>query len=193
MKKLLFINACVNPATSRTYSVGKEWISLLQKSEDFKTTELVLEDEYLPALTSKTLNERFALLEKKEYNHPVFQHAIQFRDADCIVIAAPYWDFGFPSILKTYIEAISVPGFAYGYSEAGAPVGLCKADKVYYVTTRGGFISDEKDLGYATIVDMGHHYGIGEIKCISVDGLDIPTTNVAEAINAAIEALPAQL
>lgn len=189
MKKLLFLNACINIETSRTYRLGKELVSLLQKSGDFDTIELVLEKEYVPALTSETLNKRLALLDKKDFADPMFHYAHQFKDADYIVIAAPYWDFGFPAILKTYIEAVNVPGIAYGYGEGGRPEGMCKAEKIYYVTTRGGFVSDDKDLGYGTIVGLGLYYGIKDIKCISVNALDIPVTDVEAAMNKAIEDL----
>ncbi|MGN1025661.1 MAG: NAD(P)H-dependent oxidoreductase [Faecousia sp.] len=193
MKTLLFLNACYNRETSRTLRIGKELISLLMAGGDYKLEEIVLEKEQIAPLTSETLNLRFELLAKKAYENPMFAYADQFRNADCIVIAAPYWDFGFPSVLKTYIEAIGVAGFVYHYGPDGRPEGLCKADKLYYVTTRGGFIPDDKDLGYATIVDMGHYYGINEITCISAMGLDVPVTNVEETISKTIRDLPNKL
>jgi FMN-dependent NADH-azoreductase len=193
MKKLLFLNACVNMETSRTYRLGSAFISLLQQSGNFETTELVLEKEYAPALTSETLNKRLALLDKKDFADPMFRYAHQFSEAEYIVIAAPYWDFGFPAILKTYIEAVNVPGIAYRYGAGGRPEGMCKAEKIYYITTRGGFVTDEKDLGFSTIVDMGLYYGLTDVKCISLNALDIPTTDVEAVITKAIEDLPTRM
>ena len=193
MEKLLFLNDCYNREISRTLRLGKNLVSLLQSGGDYEMAELVLKNEYVSALTSETLNKRFELLGKKDYENPVFDYANQFRNADCIVIAAPYWDLGFPAILKTYIEAISIPNFAYGYGEGGRPEGLCKAEKIYYVTTRGGFIGDDKDLGYITIASLGRFYGIKEVKCISVDGLDIPITDIEAVIDKAIADLPNQI
>jgi FMN-dependent NADH-azoreductase len=193
MKKLLFANACINRGKSRTYRIAKELVSLLKKGGDFEVCELVLEKENIQALTSETLNKRFELAGKNEFSNDFFHYANQFREADCIVIAAPYWDFGFPAILKTYIEAVSVPGIVYKYGERGRPIGLCKAEKIYYVTTRGGYIGDEKDLGYATVVDIAHQYGIKGTKCIGVDGFDIPVNDVDTLVKKALENLPNQI
>ena len=44
----------------------------------------------------------------------------------------------FPALLKQYLEQISVVGITFKYSENGVPVGLCRADRLFYVTTAGG-------------------------------------------------------
>jgi FMN-dependent NADH-azoreductase len=193
VKKLLFINACVNRGTSRTYRVGKELVSLLKKSGGFDVCELVLEKENIQALTSETLNKKLELAEKNEFSNELFRYANQFKEADCIVIASPYWNFGFPAILKIYIEAVSVPGIVYRYGEWGYPIGLCKAEKIYYVTTRGGYVGDEKDLGYAAIVEIAQQYGITGTKCIGVDGLDILVNDVEALVKKTLENLPNQI
>jgi FMN-dependent NADH-azoreductase len=177
MKKLLFANACVNRQTSRTYRIGEAFVSLLKRNGDYDVTELVLENENIPALVSGTLNKRSDLLAGGDFENETLAYAHQFADADCIVIAAPYWNFGFPAILKTYIEAVSVPGIVYKYGEDGSLTGLCKANDLYYITTRGGLIGDDKDLGYATMVQLAAFYGIKEVKCIGADGFDIPVNN----------------
>ena len=180
MRKLLYINSCVNRETSRTMRVSTELVNKLK--DDYEVTELVLEDEELVPLNSTRLNERSALLSEGDFNNAFFNFARQFAEADCIVIAALYWDCGFPAMLKIYIENISVPGIAYKYSEEGIPTGLCKAEKLYYVTSRGGFVPDEGDLGYKTIEAMAKYYGISQVECISLQGTDIPTTDIDEAI-----------
>jgi FMN-dependent NADH-azoreductase len=188
MKKLLFVNACVNRGTSRTYRLSKALISLLEKTHDFDISELALEEENIQALTSNTLNKRFELLKNKDLSNEMFKYANQFKEADCIVIAAPYWDFGFPAMLKNYIEAVSVTGIVYKFGEDGA-AGLCKAEKIYYVTTRGGYTSDEKDLGFATVAELSKFYGIKKIKCISANGFGIPSNDHEATLKNAIEAL----
>ncbi len=193
MKKLLFVNACVNRATSRTQRISEALISLLQKNGGFDIIELVLEDKNIPVLTSETLNKRLALSDKEDFANEVFNYPNQFKDADCVVIAAPYWDFGFPAMLKAYIEAISIPGIVYRFTEDGQPIGLCRAEKIYYVTTRGGYIGDENDLGYATMVQLGEFYGIKEVKCISMDGFDIPINDTEALVQKAINVLPREI
>ena len=43
MRKLLYINSCVNRETSRTMRVSTELVNKLK--DDYEVTELVLEDE----------------------------------------------------------------------------------------------------------------------------------------------------
>ncbi|MDR1456144.1 MAG: NAD(P)H-dependent oxidoreductase [Tannerella sp.] len=193
MKKLLFVNACVNRGRSRTCRIGRGLVALLGKKDDYDVSELVLEEENLQALTSETLNGRFELAAKKDFSGEIFRYARRFREADCIVIAAPYWDLGFPAMLKIYIETVSIPGLMYRYGDDDRSTGLCRAEKLYYVTTRGGHIGDERDLGYATMLELGKLYGIGEVKCISVNGLDIPVNDVETAVQKAIDRLPDRL
>ena len=54
--------------------------------------------------------QRERLLETGELTHPRFRYAHQFKNADRIVIAAPFWDLSFPALLKVYIENVSVQG-----------------------------------------------------------------------------------
>ena len=106
--KLLFVNACVNRATSRTLKLARGVIEAMQAQEPFKVTEIVLEEEKLAPLTTKSLNARQALEQKGEFDDGVFSYARQFRDADRIVIAAPFWASSYPASLKTYIEHIDI-------------------------------------------------------------------------------------
>lgn len=190
MKKLLLVNACVNRDKSRTQRLSNELISLLIKKENLEVNELILEEENIKPMTSSILNKRFGLLRKEDHSNKMFQYANNFANADYIVVAAPYWDFGFPAMLKTYIEAINIPGIVYKYGEGGRPVGLCKAIKIYYVTTRGGYIGNDKDLGFATIEQLAGFYGIKETKCIGADGMDIPTNDIESILKNVINDLP---
>lgn len=51
--------------------------------------------------------------------------AEQFAQADEIVVAAPYWDLSFPSILKVYLERVCVTGITFHYVE-NREEGLCR-------------------------------------------------------------------
>lgn len=106
--KLLFVNACVNRATSRTLKLARGVIEAMQAQEPFEVTEIVLEEEKLAPLTTESLNARQALEQKGGFDDGVFSYARQFRDADRIVIAAPFWASSYPASLKTYIEHIDI-------------------------------------------------------------------------------------
>ena len=89
------------------------------------------------------------------------------------MIAAPYWDLSFPAALKQYIEQITVSGITFTYSDEGTPVGLCKAEKLFYVTTSGGPMFSE-EFGYGYIKSLaGTFYGITETKMFRAENLDI--------------------
>lgn len=62
--KLLFVNACVNRATSRTLKLARGVIEAMQTQEPFEVTEIVLEEEKLAPLTTESLNARQALEQK---------------------------------------------------------------------------------------------------------------------------------
>ena len=189
MPKLLFLNACIDRERSRTLRIARAAVSILE-DRGYETEEIILEDEYVLPMTTEILGKRNTLLKEGRYDNPLFSNARTFRDADRIIIAAPFWDFGFPSVLKTYLESVSCPGITYRYTPEGELVGLCRAERITYITTRGGFVSDEKDLGFATIEELGNYFGIPEVDCISANAMDIPTTDVDATINRVIKELP---
>ena len=189
MPKLLFLNACIDRERSRTLRIARAAVSVLE-DRGYETEEIILEDEYVLPMTTEILGKRNTLLKEGRYDDPLFSNARTFRDADRVIIAAPFWDFGFPSVLKTYLESVSCPGITYRYTPEGELVGLCRAERITYITTRGGFVSDEKDLGFATIGELGNYFGIPEVDCISANAMDIPTTDVDATINRVIEELP---
>lgn len=61
---------------------------------------------------------------------------------DIVVIAAPMINFGVPSQLKNWIDAVARAGITFRYGPNGYE-GLVKDKKVYVVTTRGGIHRDQ--------------------------------------------------
>ncbi len=123
-------------------------------------------------LSEERLNRRTELIERREYSDPMFRLARQFQRADEIVIAAPYWDLSFPAILKLYLENIYVTGLVSEYTEEGLPHGLCRARKLWYVTTAGG--PYVPDFSYAYIRTLVQDYfGIPETERIVAEMLDV--------------------
>lgn len=175
---ILYVNACVRE-NSRTDTLAKK---LLKKLGDYK--EIKLNEENLSPLTKELLEKRSAYIEKCDYENEMFRYAKDFASADIIVIAAPYWDLSFPSILKLYIENIYVTGIVSKYGEDGRPQGLCNASKLYYVTTAGGPYNPDYSYGY--ISEMAKKFlGIKETHLLYAEGLDIvgndPMNIISEA------------
>lgn len=171
MKTLLLVNACVQRETSRTDRLCRTWLRENRRA-GCDVEEVVLEEEQLRGLDTQMLAERNRLLRECELTHVMFRYARQFCDADEIVIAAPYWDLSFPAALKCYLEAVSVVGLTFRYREDGAPEGLCRAKRLTYITTSGGFIG-ANNFGYDYVKALAALFGIAEIQMVSAEGLDI--------------------
>ena len=166
---ILFVNACVRADQSRTLRLAN--VLLQQLNKPF--TELVLSDITFQPVDYAYIQTRDLLLSEGDYMHPMFDLARQFAESDTIVIAAPYWDLSFPAMLKQYFEQINAIGITFKYSEEGYPVGMCKAKKLYYITTAGGmFFPEEYGFGYIRAL-AENFYGIKECIMFKAVGLDI--------------------
>ena len=172
MSDILFINACVRE-NSRTLKLANHVLGTLEG----EITEVRLYDLGLTPLDEEGLKARDAAFDAKDFSDSRFDLAKQFAEAKTVVIAAPYWDLMFPAVLKTYLEAITVNGLVFSYSEKGIPTGMCKAERLIYVTTSGGPIF--KNFGYDYVSALADaFYGINDVKCISAEGLDIRGADV---------------
>jgi FMN-dependent NADH-azoreductase len=83
------------------------------------------------------------------------------------------WNFSFPPVLKSYIDAISIAGKTFKYTETG-PVGLLVDKKALHIQASGGVYSH----GPAASFENGHSYlkkiaqfiGIPKLEGIFVEG-----------------------
>lgn len=126
----------------------------------------------LRPLDWETLALRDRLSAEGRFDHVLFHLARQFRDAEEILIAAPFWDLSFPSLLKVYLEQVSVAGLTFGYTQEGQCVGHCRARRLLYFSTCGGYVGEEH-LGFAYVKALGAMLGIPECVPYILEGLDI--------------------
>ena len=186
MKKLLFIDACVNRGISRTEQLAQALLKEMNQNGEYEIETLNLEDEDLKLFTGKESALRESLTRAGNFEGPLFTYAKQFAAADRIVVAAPYWDFSFPARMKCYLEQICVTGLTFTFSSKGIPGGLCHADSLHYVTTSGGSIG-ELNLGYEYLEKLCKvYYGIQTV-CYTAEGLDIEGNSVEEIMKEAEE------
>ena len=168
MKKILYVNSCFKEG-SRTNELAQHLLGSL----DGEIETVNLYEENIKPLDAEMLSKRDELLKSKKTDDDFLGLARQFASADVIVVAAPYWDLLFPAVLRIYLENITVCGITFRYSEKGIPVGLCKAKKLYYVTTAGGFIG-ENNFGFDYVKALATTlFGINDVKFFSAEGLDI--------------------
>ncbi len=167
-KSVLFVNACVRKG-SRTKRLAENLLSKLGEPYE----EICLEKIAFPLVNEEYLNKRDQLISSGIFHSPMFDLARQFSEADTIVIAAPYWDLSFPATVKQYLELINVVGITFKYSAEGIPVGLCKAGRLFYVSTAGGtYVPDTFGFGYVKAL-AENYYGIQDVRKIEAVGLDI--------------------
>ena len=183
-RPILYINACVRKE-SRTRKLAEEL--LMKLNEPFE--EIYLNSIVFPVVDEDYLSERDRLLSEGNYQAPLFELARQFSKAETIVIAAPFWDLSFPAALKQYFEQINVVGITFKYSDDGVPVGLCRAKRLFYVTTAGGhYVPETFGFGYVKALAQ-NYYGIQDIRQIEAVGLDIDVADVDAIMKAAKDAL----
>ena len=162
----LFINCCPR-GESRTEKLARALLKALGEYE-----ELRLYDEPLHPLGRADIAKRDALLAEKKYDDE---------------IAAPYWDLSFPAQLKVYLENIYVTGIVTKYSEAGKPVGLCRANELYYVTTSGGPFDGRFGYDYWKTIAQDC-FGIPTVKLLEAENLDIVGADAEKIVDDAIKA-----
>ena len=164
---ILYVNACVRE-DSRTNRVARALLQRLGgEPEEVRLAELDLQP-----LSEERLSKRTELIEQGRFSDPMFRLARQFQQADEIVVAAPYWDLSFPAVLKLYLENIYVTGLVSEYTESGEPHGLCRAKKLWYVTTAGGpYVPDFSYEYIRTLATV--YFGIPETELIQAEMLDV--------------------
>lgn len=176
--KILFINASARPK-SRTQELSWHLLNGL----DGEITEVNLYKEKLSPLDNEGIEKRAM----HDISGKECEYARQFAEADIIVIGAPFWDLSFPAVLKIYFENVTVSGITFEYSEKGIPVGKCKAKKLYYITTSGGYIGDN-NFGFDYVKAISEtFFGIKDIKFFGAEGLDIFGADIKSIMDEAKE------
>ena len=181
MNSILYINGCVRSA-SRTDRLARAVLAKLEGN----TEEIRLCDADIRPLDEERLARRDELTEAGDYSDEMFDLARRFREADIIVMSAPYWDLQFPALIKIFIENITVTGLTFEYTEEGYPKGLCRGRKLIYVTTSGGSIGPY-DFGYEYVRTLAKGmFGIEEVVSYRAENLDIAGNDTEEILESAI-------
>ena len=94
-RTILFIDACVRKE-SRTRRLAEKLLLKLDRSYE----TIRLHEISFPIADEEFLIKRDRLVSEGRLDDAMFDLARQFSEAECIVIAAPYWDLSFPASLK---------------------------------------------------------------------------------------------
>ena len=175
MKRLMVIDACMHEG-SRTRKILEPVVAELSKR--YSVEKIVLEADSYPVVGKKILNERSSGYVPPE----IVETAKRIASAERLVIAAPFWDMSYPSALKVFFENMSL--FNITFANNGKEfTGLCKCEKVLYITTRGMNIKTGEALEQATpyIRALSRLWGLGELTVIAEENMDYSTPEEIEA------------
>ena len=187
--KLLLVNGCISQRgeKSRTLALVKAFLEAWKALHPEAEVETVAPETLLALkpFEPEMLNDRDALAGIGCFDAPVFDLARQFRAADRVVVAAPFWDLSFPAALRTYIEYISANGLTYHY-EADGCHGDCRGEKLAYLTS-GGDAERSESLGVLYWKQLAAMFGIPAFEYVFAGGLDLDPAKTDELLEAACE------
>lgn len=169
MAGLLFIDACMRE-NSRTLAFAQELLPTFGEVHAAR----VLRHAPLPPTTYEQTMARNRLVALSQWAHPLVAPACEFAQAEEIVIAAPYWNLGFPALLGAYLEHICTVGVTFRYDAQNRCIPLCKARALHYITTAGGAVSEDGWLGYRYLQALcKEFFGIPVTTLHTRQGLDL--------------------
>lgn len=175
MKKLLYIDACIRNDESRTKRIAVPIVEALKEKYDVDT--LVLNELNLDVVKEELIQKRV----NGEIEPEVMSWAEKVRDADRIVIAAPFWDMSFPAALKVFFELCSIFDVTFS-SDDKTCFGKCRAKKMLYITTRGMDIPTGDVLEQATpyLKALSWLWGIGPLQVVAAQNMDYVSAEMIE-------------
>lgn len=185
LMKLLYVDACVRGDASRTRRLAETFLEECGKLLPGMTvvTQRLCEMDLRP-IDAETLAMKEALCDRRAWDDSFLRAAVDFQSADAVVIAAPYWDLSFPSLLKVWVENVYVRNLTFRY-ENDRCIGLCRGRESVYLTTAGSPIG-ENDWGAGYLRAVLTTLGIPGFTAVKAEALDLEGRNV-EAIMAEAE------
>ena len=170
MKKLVVIDAYIRGEESRTRRIAEPILASLAKR--YEITRFDLTKIPMEPLTPATYAERMA----GHVPEWAIEAAKAVAEADRIVVAAPFWDMSFPAVVKVFFEHISL--FSITFMDNGhSCVGMCKCEKVMYITTRGMNIptGDAREQGSSYLQALSRLWDLGTVLTVAAWNMDYAT------------------
>ncbi|MBV8628922.1 MAG: NAD(P)H-dependent oxidoreductase [Paraburkholderia sp.] len=191
MTTILQINSAARSQGANSTLLANELTAKLQQSNT--GAQVVVRNllaEPLPHLDDAILGAFFTPAEQRTPEQQAI-HArsealiAELQAADIVVIAAPMYNFGVSSQLKTYFDFIARAGITFQYT-ANGPEGLVKGKKVYIVAARGGkYHGTPADTHTPYLTTFLGFLGMTDVNFIHAEGLamgpDVANASLASA------------
>jgi FMN-dependent NADH-azoreductase len=197
MTKILQVISAARSQGAQSTLLSNELTAKLQQSNPGATvTVRNLQAAPLPHLDDAVLGAFFTPADQQTEEQKALvakSNALidELQAHDVIVIAAPMYNFGISSQLKTYFDWIARAGVTFRYTENG-PVGLVNGKKVYVVTARGGkYFGTPHDSQTPYLKSFLGFLGMTEVSFIYAEGLNMGPDAAGAALAGAREAIAA--
>lgn len=183
MEKLLYIDSCIRNELSRTKRIASPIVEKLK--EQYEVETIVINELSLnPVQIDENRRRANGIVSNEALNW-----ANEIKEADRIVIAAPFWDMSIPAALKTFFELCSLFKVTFD-SDNKTCFGLCKAKRALFITTRGMKIKTGDPLEQATpyLKALFWLWGIKELRVLARENFDyLPSDIIEKEISSAID------
>ncbi len=190
MKKVLTLNTGLNGTSGKSNQLVQDFVSRLKIQEQVSVTERDLAVDDIDHLN---LNEMQSwMTPENERSSEQAKLALisdtliaELENSDVIVIGMPMYNFGAPSVFKSWIDRVARAGKTFRYTENG-PVGLLNNKKVYVLATRGGlYAGTPKDTQTQYIKDVFAFIGIEDVEFVYAEGLAMGEESAKNALEQA--------
>lgn len=192
MSTLLQINSSVFSTGGQSSQLADHYVAAWKKSNPgAKVVTRDLATDAVPHLGGATVGAFFTPAEARNADQKAAialsdQLVAEVQAADTIVIGAPMYNFGVPSVLKAWFDHIARAGVTFRYTENG-PVGLLGGKKVVVFSTRGGlYAGTANDLETSYIRAFFGFLGVTEVSFVYAEALAYGEDKKAEAMKAAL-------
>lgn len=95
-------------------------------------------------LNAEGFNPVLTELERRNYHeepdnvNPVKSYVERLQAADVLVMVFPVWNFGYPAIMKGFLDRVFLPGVSFKLQHGGIRPGLTNIKKLAACSTYGG-------------------------------------------------------
>lgn len=129
---VLFAHPCPESFGSALHSTVVE--TLEARGWDVDDCDLNAEG-FQPVLTEA---ERRGYHDEATNIEPVTEYVERLRAAEVLIFSFPVWNFGYPAILKGFLDRVFLPGVSFNIVDGKVAPNLTQIKKLAAVTTYGG-------------------------------------------------------
>ncbi len=129
---VLFAHPCPESFSAALHTTVVD--TLTERGWDVDDCDLNAEG-FTPVLTEA---ERRGYHDEPENIGPVSDYVERVRTADALIMVFPVWNFGYPAILKGFLDRVFLPGVSFRLEEGKVKPNLTHIKRLAAVTTYGG-------------------------------------------------------